>query len=424
MFTNVLSVLLVLILLLLSAYFASCETALTAYSKPKMFSIAQSGNKKAKVVMFLQSDITLVLSAILTCCTIINALVVSLSNSLFVDIFGESAIFYGPIVVSIFIVLFAEVLPKMLTITDPERILLPSAYFIKYLYVFLKPLNKVIAFVSSGIIKLIHVRSKNKEEKYQASLEELKGAIDLHEGIDENDTKQEKAMLRSILDLGSVEVRSIMVHRKNITMFSADLPIDEITNRVLNCPFTRIPLWKGNPDNIIGILHAKDFLKVLKTMDPNKIDIDKILLKPHFIPEDKDLLAQLQSFKSTREHFAIVVDEYGGLRGIITLEDIIEEIVGDIADEHDVTTTSNIQKQTDCSYIVSGVTSIRDLNREINSSFKNEDAATIAGFVINSIRIIPDVGQAFIINGYRFEVLKKYRNQVTLLRIKKLIENN
>ena len=156
MFTNVLSVLLVLILLLLSAYFASCETALTAYSKPKMFSIAQSGNKKAKVVMFLQSDITLVLSAILTCCTIINALVVSLSNSLFVDIFGESAIFYGPIVVSIFIVLFAEVLPKMLTITDPERILLPSAYFIKYLYVFLKPLNKVIAFVHQKGIDIFH----------------------------------------------------------------------------------------------------------------------------------------------------------------------------------------------------------------------------------------------------------------------------
>ncbi len=420
MIAELLSLGFVFCLLLLSAYFASCETALTAYSKPKMFSIAQSGNKKAKVIISLQADITLVLSAILTCCTIINALVVSLSNSLFVDIFGESAIFYGPIIVSIFIVLFAEVLPKMLTITDPEKILLPSAYFIKYLYICLKPLNKVIAFVSDGIIKLIHVRSKNKEEQYQASLEELKGAIDLHEGLNENDTKQEKAMLRSILDLSSVDVRSIMVHRKNVTMFSVDLPIDEITNCVLNCPFTRIPLWKGNPDNIIGILHAKDFLKTIKTISLDKIDVKKILLKPHFIPEDKDLLAQLQSFKSNREHFAVVVDEYGGVMGIITLEDIIEEIVGDIADEHDVAITNSIRKQSDGSYIVSGNTNIRDLNREINSNLRSKDVATVAGLVINAIGIIPNIGQVFIIDEYKFEILKKYRNQITLLRLKKM----
>ena len=423
MIAELLFLLLVFCLLLLSAYFASCETALTAYSKPKMFSIAQDGNKRAKVIVSLQPDITLVLSAILTCCTIINALVVSLSNSLFVEVFGESAIFYGPIVVSIFIVLFAEVLPKMLTITNPEQILLPSAYFIKYLYILLKPLNKVIAFVAEGIIKLIRIRTNGIEDKYAASLEELKGAIDLHEGLNQDDTKQEKAMLRSILDLGMIEVGSIMVHRKHVTMLSIDQPLEELVNKVLNCPFTRIPLWKGNPDNIIGILHVKDFLKAFRTTVVSELDIEKIMLKPHFIPETKDLLAQLQSFKSTHEHFAIVVNEYGGLMGILTLEDIIEEIVGDISDEHDITSINDIRPQPDGSYVVNGSTNIRDLNREIDSKFKIEDASTIAGLVINSVGIIPNVGQIFILYGYKFEILKRYRNQVTLLRITKLEEN-
>lgn len=421
MITECLYLLLVFGLLVTSAYFASCETALTAYSRPKMFSIAQDGNKRAQVIVSLQSDITLVLSAILTCCTIINSLVVSLSNSLFVDFFGESAIFYGPIVVSIFIVLFAEVLPKMLTITVPERILLPSAYFIKYLYIFLKPLNKIIAFVAGGIIKLIKIQPNNQENEYEESLEELKGAIELHKGVNQNDTKQEKEMLRGILDLGMVEVGSIMVHRKNVTMICADKPIDEIIDQVLNCPFTRIPLWRGNPDNIIGILHAKDFLKALKTTPVvTQINIEQILLKPHFIPETKDLLDQLQSFKSTHEHFAIVVDEYGGVMGILTLEDIIEEIVGEISDEHDVTTIQNIRKQSDNSYIVNGCVNIRDLNREINSKFKCDNASTIAGLVINSIGIIPDIGQKFLLFGYKFEILKKYRNQITLIRVTQL----
>ena len=276
MISELLYLILVFTLLITSAYFASCETALTAYSKPKMFSVAQDGNKRAQVIVSLQPDITLVLSAILTCCTIINALVVSLSNSLFVDVFGDSAIFYGPIVVSIFIVLFAEVLPKMLTITAPERILLPSAYFIKYLYIVLKPLNKIIAFVAGGIIKLIRVQPANKEDEYMESLEELKGAIDLHKGLNQDDTKQEKEMLRGILDLGMVEVGTIMVHRKNVTMICADKPIEEIVEQVLSCPFTRIPLWRGHPDNIIGILHAKDFLKALKTTAIEKINIEEI----------------------------------------------------------------------------------------------------------------------------------------------------
>lgn len=420
MVSELLYLILVITLLLIGSYFSACETALTAYSKPKMFSMAQDGNKKAQVIISLQSDISLVLSTILTCYTILNSLIVSLSNVLCTKVFGESAVFYGPIIVSIFIVLFAEVLPKMLTITNPEKILLPSSYFIKYLYIALKPLNKVISFIAGNIIKLIKISNKSTQEAYKESLDELKGAIDLHTGINVETTKQEKVMLKSILDLGSVPVSSIMVHRNNVTTLCMDDDINNIVEKVMNCPFTRIPLWSGNQDNIIGILHVKDFLKAIRESGIENIKLIDIALKPCFIPENKALLDQLQSFKKRHEHFALVIDEYGSFLGIITLEDIIEEIVGDISDEHDVVSTSGVRQQEDGSYIVNGSINIRDLNREIESNFKTENAATIAGLVINAIEIIPEVGQAFIVYGYKFEILKKYKNQITLLKLTKI----
>ncbi len=406
--------------LICSAYFSACETAMTAYSKPKMFSIAKEGSKKAKVIIALQEEIGLVISAILTCATILNSLAVAVTTELFSEVLGDYALFLAPIITSIFIVLFAEVLPKMLTISNPENVLLPSAYFIKYVYIALKPLNKIIGFIAKGIISITKLSSKSGNE-YQDSLEELKGAIALHKGVNSEDTKKEKEMLQSVLDLGAVQVSSIMVHRKNVTMLCADENISNLVEQIMNCPFTRIPLWSGNTDNIVGILHVKDLMKAIKK-DPElkNLNILDIVLEPWFIPENKDLLDQLQSFKVKHEHFALVVDEYGSFMGIITLEDIIEEIVGDIEDEHDVNPWNGIRKQDNNSYIVDGAVNIRDLNREIGSNFRNDIAATVAGLVINSIGIIPEVGQTFILYGYKFEILKRHRIQVTLIKITKL----
>lgn len=412
---QVFSILCVFILLIMGSYFSACETALTAYSKPKMFSLAQNGNKQAKVIMELQNDIELVLSTILICYTVLSSFVVSLFNLTCSEIFGESAIYYGPIIVSVFIILFAELLPKMLTIKNPEKILLPSAYFIKFLYKSFKLISWAISIIAKSIIKILRIQSKTKQEEYSDSLKELKGAIDLHITEDEEETKQEREMLNGILDLGSVPVNHIMVHKKNVTMICANDDIQSITQQVLNCQFTRIPLWEGNQDNIIGILHVKDFLKAIKTQ--TEIKIKDILLPPCFIPENKDLLEQLQSFKMRHEHFAIVIDEYGYFLGIITLEDIIEEIVGNIEDEHDVPKKRDVIKLPDGSLIVNGSMSIRDLNREISASFKSENASTIAGFVIESIGIIPDINQTFLINNYKFIILKKYKNQITLIKI-------
>lgn len=415
-------ILIVFFLLFCSAYFAACETAFTAYSKPKMFSMSKDGNKKAKIILELQEEVELVISAILTCNTILNTLTSIFAANLCSRFFGANFVIYFSFIIAILIVLFAEVLPKMLAISKPEKLLIPSAYFIKYVFVALKPINKVIGYIAKKFIVLIR-HDKPVAEDYESSLDELKGAIDLHKGQNVEDTQQEKEMLKSVLDLGSVHVSQIMVHRKNVTMFCADDDPKSLIEQIMNCPFTRIPLWSGDQDNIIGVLHVKDLLKHLeKNRDTNQLNISEIALKPWFIPENKDLLDQLQSFKRKHEHFALVVDEYGSFMGIVTLEDIIEEIVGDISDEHDVVTFSGSRKQEDGSYIVDGSVNIRDFNREIGSNFKSDIAATIAGFVINSIGIIPNVGQIFVLKDYKFRILKRHRNQITLLRIEQIYD--
>jgi Mg2+/Co2+ transporter CorB len=385
-----------------------------------MYSLAKDGNKKAKIIWDLQGKIGLVISAILACATILNALTVAVTTKLFSEILGNYAIILAPIVTSVLIVLFAEVLPKMLTISNPEGMLLPSAYFIKYTHLALKPLNNIIGFMAKHLISLLKFSSNSKNNEYENSLDELRGAIALHKGIDTEDTKKEKEMLQSVLDLGTIQVGTVMIHRKNVTMMSADEKIDKLFEQVMNCPFSRVPLWKDNIENIVGILHIKDLIKAMKNPASDKIDIMDIAIKPWFIPENKTLLDQLQSFKTKHEHFAIVVDEYGCFMGIVTLEDIIEEIVGNIEDEHDLVHLTGIREQDDGSYIVDGSVNIRDLNREIASNFRSDIAATVAGLVINSIGIIPEVGQTFILYGYRFEVLKRHRTQVTLIKITKL----
>jgi Mg2+/Co2+ transporter CorB len=247
----------------------------------------------------------------------------------------------------------------------------------------------------------------------------LRGAIELRSAETKIESViHERAMLHSVLDLNEVEVGEIMVHRKNTVMLDANLPIREIVAGILESPYTRIPLWQGDQDNIIGVVHAKGLFKALWTADNDlaEINITALAAKPWFVPDSTSLLDQLQAFLERREHFALVVDEYGTFMGVVTLEDILEEIVGDITDEHDVA-ASGIRAQADGSYLVPGSVTIRDLDRELDWNLPDEEAATIAGLVLHESRRIPDVGQVFMFFGFRFEILRRQRHQITLLRI-------
>lgn len=225
-------------------------------------------------------------------------------------------------------------------------------------------------------------------------------------------------MLHSILDLTHVEVQMVMQHRRDIFMIDASMTTRKIVEEALESPYTRIPLWRDTPDNIIGVIHAKAMLREVHahTGDLDALDLDKVATPPWFIPDTTTLLEQLQAFRRRREHFALVVDEYGSLMGVVTLEDIIEEIVGEISDEHDVVPIG-VRPQRDGSYLIAGGVTVRDLNRRFRWDLPDQDAATIAGLLMHEAKLIPEVGQIFHFHGFRMEVVRRQRNRITMIRL-------
>ncbi|MCH7942256.1 MAG: CBS domain-containing protein, partial [Proteobacteria bacterium] len=314
------------------------------------------------------------------------------------------------------VVIFADVLPQTYALRNADRIALAVAPIMRIMVVVLSPITLAVQAVVRATLALLGVAAHAGDPALSAE-QELRGAIDLHSRGGAM-VKQERDMLGSILDLEDVEVSEIMVHRKGMTVIDADAPASQTIERVIASPYTRIPLWRDDPDNIIGVLHSKDLLRLVHGNEGKIDDLDLVAaaLAPWFIPDSTTLLLQLQAFRRRRAHFSLVVDEYGALMGMVTLEDILEEIVGDIADEHDVAFTG-VRINADGSYTVRGTVTVRDLNREFEWDLPDEEASTIAGLVIYEAQRIPEMGQSFAFHGFRFEVLTRQRNQITSLRL-------
>ncbi|MBF0392996.1 MAG: HlyC/CorC family transporter [Alphaproteobacteria bacterium] len=404
----------ILVLLLLSAFFSSSETALTAASKPLMTQLEQDGNLKAATVCRLQERRERVLGAILLGNNLVNILASALATSLLIAAFGEAGVAYATAGMTIVVVIFGEILPKTYAIHRANDLSLAVARPVAWLVVLLAPVTHALHMVVQGTMKLFGVRF-DTERNLGTALAELRGAIEMH---DSETVRHERAMLRSILDLNEVEVAEIMTHRRNVATIDAGRPADEIVEEVLNSPYTRLPLWRDDPDNIVGVLHAKALLRALRAHpgEVRDMDVGGLASAPWFIPDTTPLIAQLQAFRARREHFALVVDEYGSLMGVVTLEDILEEIVGEISDELDIA-VSRARQQPDGSIVVEGMVTIRDLNREFDWRLPDDEAATIAGLVLHESRLIPEVGQSFLFHGFRFEVIRRHRNQLTAIRI-------
>lgn len=411
-------VILIFILLFISICFSATETAITAASRAKIHQLAKEGNKKAAILKSLQTQMSLVISAILIGNTSLNIISATLATAVLTMLFGNDGIVYlmSSLVMSILIIVFAEVMPKILAVHQPERILFLIANPLKYLFTFFKPVTLSVNWLARKTLRIFAIKI-HSEIISHTTVEELRGIIDMHQGPGE-EVKDERAMLKSILDLRTVTVGEILVHRQNVVMINADDTPENIIDMVLKSPHTRFPVWKDDSDNIIGIIHTKALFRALKELGGNlkNFDITTACNKPWFVPESSDLLDQLSAFKTRQEHFALVVDEYGSLLGIVTLEDVLEEIVGDISDEHD-TKALTMKGMVDGSYIVEGTTTIRDINRQFDWDLPDDDASTIAGLILYKTRDIPQIGQKFEMFGFEFEILNRQRNQITLIRI-------
>lgn len=416
LFYSLLFILAVFVLIFFAALCSAAEAAVLAASRVRLYHLAKKGNHKAAVVLDVQAHIGGFISTILLLNTWFNTFVTAFAAGILTSFFGAVGVLYAGIGMGALITIYGEVLPKMYVYTCPDRVALAFSPFFKPLLILMTPLTKTINFLAQQSLHLLGIKIKHDVSE-AAAVEELRGAIELHAGSS-GEAEYERAMLRSILDLTTVEVTEIMRHRKTMFMINSDFPNKKIVEQVLKSPYTRIPVWKGNPDNIVGVLHAKDLLRTVQLHkgDVEKLDVEKIASPPWFIPETTTLFSQLAAFRERREHFALVVDEYGDLQGMVTLEDILEEIVGEIVDEHDVE-IPGVRITPDGTYVVDGTVTLRDLNRLFSWNLPDEHAATLAGLILHETREIPEVGQSFLIHGFRMDILRQHRHQITQVRL-------
>jgi Mg2+/Co2+ transporter CorB len=413
-----LTIILVVLLLTFSALLSLAETGFTAASRARILQLEKSGEKRAGIVERLNLERERVIASMLLGNNVANIFATALTTSAMVALFDDVGALYATAVMTVLIFVFGEVMPKTYAISRPEDSAMLVAGPLAFLHKLFKPLTRAADVIAKAALRLFGAKLDNGSD-FDAT-DEIRGQVDfLHkEGSVE---KHDRDMLGGLLDLKELEVSDVMVHRTKMRTIDAGLPPADVVREVLSSPYTRMPLWRETPDNIVGILHAKDLLRALDAVggDAGKLDLDDLMLPAWFVPNTTSLPDQLKAFLKKKTHFALAVDEYGEVQGLVTLEDILEEIVGDIKDEHD-SSVSGVKPQADGSVIVDGSVPIRDLNRAMDWRLPDEEATTIAGLVIHEAQAIPDTGQNFTFHGMRFQIMRKQRNRITSLKIKRL----
>ena len=415
--TITLSLIAIFILIGISGFFAGSETALTAVSKARMHHLAGEGSWRARRVTALIANRERLIGALLLGNTFVNILASSLATDLSLRLFTEGGIVITTVAMTFFILIFAEVLPKTLAIARTDRMALQVAVPVSLFVAFLAPIVSAVQFVVWRLLWLLGVREGAGQPVLTAQ-EEIRGAVELHHqegGVE----REHRDMIGGILDLADLQVSDVMVHRKNMEVIDGGGTPEEIMASILSSAHTRFPIYRDDPENIVGVLHVKDLVRTMvqRHGSPESLDIPALASTPWFVPDTTTLEEQLQAFRDKREHFALVVDEYGALMGLVTLEDILEEVFGSIAEEHHKQIPEGIRPQADGTYNVDGWVPIRELNRELQWNLRDDDATTIAGLVIHEARVIPEAGQVFSFFGFKFEILRRQRNQIMALRI-------
>ncbi len=417
----------ILFLLVLSGFFSGSETALTAASRAKLRSQADKGSRGADKALRITEDNERLIGSVLLGNNMVNILAASLATALFTRIFGESGVALATLVMTFLVLIFAEVLPKTYAITNSEKAAAAVAPMIGLVVTLFSPIVAAVRLLVRGVLRIFGVRI-DPDSQVLAVREEIAGALYLgqSEGVVE---KEDRDRILGALDLGDRTVEEIMLHRSGIEMIDAADDPEKILSQCLASPYTRLPVYRDEPENIIGVVHAKDLLRAMykRIGGPDgdagalrDFQVTDVAKPPYFIPETTTLDDQMRQFLRMRSHFALVVDEYGSLQGLITLEDILEEIVGEITDEFDPDSEHPIRKTEDGQYMVDGAMTIRDLNRATDWSLPDEEANTVAGLVIHEAQMIPTVGQVFSFHGFRFEVTGRDGNRVTALKIRPL----
>jgi Mg2+/Co2+ transporter CorB len=405
------------ILIAVSALISAAETAMIASSRGRMHQMERDGDRAAWRVNRLNSDQETMIGAIVLAMNVINIGASAVTTSVLSRVFpGATGALIATVVMTVLVVFFAEILPKTVAIARADDVARALSWPTSWVVRFLGPIANGAQWIVRKTLSPLGIRLDAGVDVLAAH-EEIRGAVEYHhaEGLVET---RDRWMLGGVLDLGEMDVSEVMVHRRGMDMLDGDLAPREIVTEALKSGHTRLPVYRDDPENVVGVLHVKDLLEALAENDGriDELDVPKILREPWFVPETTSLKEQLAAFLKRQNHFALVVDEYGGLEGLVTLEDILEEIVGEIEDEHDVA-PAGVKAQPDGSVLVDGAVTIRDLNRAMNWDLPDDEAVTVAGLLINEVQAIPDVGQSFAFYGRLFQVEGRKANRLTRLRI-------
>ena len=415
----------ILALLVLSGFFSGSETALTASSRSKLRAQADKGARGAGRALRLTEDSERLIGAVLLGNNLVNILAASLATALFTRLFGDSGVAVATLVMTLLVLIFAEVLPKTYAITNPETAAARVSAPIRAVVLVLSPIVQVVRLLVRGLLRLFGVRA-DPDAAVLSYHEEIAGALALGHSEGSVD-KEDRDRLLGALDLGHRTVEEVMLHRSQIETVNIDAPVEEIIAQVVNSNHTRLPAWKDDPENITGVIHWRDLMREVHRLVTeadgdytaiSALDLSAVAREPYFVPETTPLDEQMRQFLTQKRHFGLVIDEYGALLGLITLEDILEEIVGEIEDEHDEDAPDPVTRLADGMIEVDGAMTIRDLNRALDWSLPDEEANTVAGLVIHEAQMIPESGQIFHFHGFRFEVTERAENRLTKLRIR------
>lgn len=415
------TILAIVLLLALSAFLSMAETALRAVSRGRIQTLQEAGDARASRVNEMLAAPERITSTVLISNSLLIVLAATWATSLLIDMYGTAGAIHAPLAIMVLVVFLCHVLPKSFALAFPERVSLAAAPGMAFVIAVLRPFTRVLELIASGLMSLGQKR-RDEDAGTPSGHEEIRGTIE-QQTKGGAVAKGEAHMLGGVLDLGEMQVADIMIHRTKMEMVDADDPPEEIVAEVLKAQYSRVPVWRDEPENIVGMLHTKDLLPALSKVDwdVSKLDVMSLASEPWFIPDTTSVMEQLNQFLKQKSKMALVVDEYGEVQGLITLEDILEEIVGQIIDEHD-TPETGIRPQADDTVNVDGSVPIRDLNRYMDWQLPDDEATTIAGLVIHEAQTIPEPGQVFTFYGYRFEILRKSRNRILALRVKPLRE--
>lgn len=403
----------VFVLLVLSAFFSGSETALTSVSRIKIRHLAKIGKKNARILRSIIENPTKMLSSLLVGNNLVNIALSVIATKVCIELFpsyGETIAFFS---LSILILIFGEITPKTFAAYHAESISLRIAPVI---HIIMKIIYPIVNFLTPLTTKIVTITGgKHVHSKPFVTEEEIKMLVDAGEkdGVLQ---ESEKEMINSIFEFGDAKTKDVMVPRTDMVAISVDTPFEKVVKTCVTTGFSRIPVYQGNRDNIVGIVYAKDVLEVLASKKSRQ-SVKDIMRKPLYVPESKKLDDLLRELKKKKQHMAIVIDEYGGTAGIVTIEDLLEEIVGEIQDEYDKEELS-IKKINDNTYILTGVLNISEINDEIdNINIPEDDIETVAGFIYSLLGKIPEEGETAHYKNLEFVIMKMKKNKIDKIKL-------